>query len=465
MSLSIISRPSKTISGETSVWNAVGNPIIYDLRREDFDWNQINNNGGFMQVQFNSIDLSDQFSIGDTVYVKSSNGVYDLTATVTGVSFSTNTLVNLDEEYGSSSGGGGYINNVTTRPGYSAYINVYDGDDELINESPFIFSPDFRGDILVNVSAIIRPTLLPDNNFVIGGGHTQNDSGVFTPSGFYIEYLEDWTGNNESLIYQTDSVNIFFAVLGANQIPASYGGNLAEYVIWQDSAPQAKFLQLMNKPVIWKDWPAFICTIHDVGTTIEMEINDGVSGVISNTTSPSQKLVMWDLYTIINSAVTDLVIGDLTVTIEQVSGSPATKTESLIIDYRESCKNGIMLLGRNHLGGVIQWLFEYSQEYTFDYGNDRKARRMVLHTDSLTINQWEALQDFITLGQVYRDNILELTSDTIKTSTRVGQQVYIIEQDGTKTGVIVIPTKNQTKTKKYSHEFEIEIEYPEVFAV
>jgi hypothetical protein len=108
-------------------------------------------------------------------------------------------------------------------------------------------------------------------------------------------------------------------------------------------------------------------------------------------------------------------------------------------------------------------MFDVDQDYTFDYGNSIKAKRQVLKTNNLTINEWESLQDFISLGEVYRNNIVEFSSTTIKTSSRIGQQAYVISSAGVKTGVIVIPTNNSTRTRQIKHYFEIEIEYPEEF--
>jgi len=121
------------------------------------------------------------------------------------------------------------------------------------------------------------------------------------------------------------------------------------------------------------------------------------------------------------------------------------------------------LIGRNTLGGCLSWLFDISQDYTFEYADGRKAKRLVLFAEDLTLNEWEALQDFITLGEVYRENIVELTSSTLKTKSRIGSQVYAVDQDGNKVGVIVIPINNQTKTRQVKHKFQIEIEYPEEF--
>jgi hypothetical protein len=110
-------------------------------------------------------------------------------------------------------------------------------------------------------------------------------------------------------------------------------------------------------------------------------------------------------------------------------------------------------------------MFDISQEQGYDNANGIKAKRHGLFTNHLTLNQWEALQDFITLGETYRNNITEFTSATIKTSSRIGQQLYVVDADGAKIGVIASPTGNSTFTRQVRHLFNLEIEYPEEFAL
>lgn len=474
MSLVITQRPETTISGETSRWNAVGNPIVYKMQRRDYDFDQVNNNGGLLQLQFNSVDLSLDFTISDVVYMKSDNGVYSAAGTVTAVSFSTNTLVTVDITYVSPAPGG-LVNNHTTRPGYNVSVLAYEFDGTPLHESPFVYSPDSTGLVTAIVSAILRPPLSPDNNFNPAGINMQEDAGVYRS--FYIDYLEDWTGNTGSDVYESDVANIFHVILGARQIPAPYGGNMAEYVTWEDRSPLGNWLTRFSKPVMWKDYPLYIgfiagelsaVTAYRLLLANELPISGSSHFGTGNTATDHNTVKIIDFNNVYEVGTFDDNDKNL-LAVLLYNSPPFTDadyiTEVIEIEVRDVCRNPIMLLGRNSLGGPMQWVFEWTQEYTFDYGNDRKAKRLVLHTDGLTLNQWEVLQDFITLGQVYRNNLLELTSTTIKTSTRIGQQVYVVEPDGSKIGVIVIPTKNQTKTRQYNHEFEIEIEFPEVFAV
>lgn len=140
-------------------------------------------------------------------------------------------------------------------------------------------------------------------------------------------------------------------------------------------------------------------------------------------------------------------------------------TDTITIDVDESCANPVYLLARNSLGGCLNWMFDISQEQSYDTANSIKAKRHTLFTTHLTLNQWESLQDFITLGETYRNNITEFTSSTIKTSSRIGQQVYVVDSDGEKIGVIAQQTGNTTLTKQVRHLFNLEIEYPEAFAL
>lgn len=180
---------------------------------------------------------------------------------------------------------------------------------------------------------------------------------------------------------------------------------------------EGKFLTKLQSPVFWEGYPALISAI--VGEEVSGNVYLQATGDATTPADLSGQLVHFDLNQI------TIADGDEITLIEDGSLDDPEISETLTIEVREPCENPIMLMGRNSLGGVLQWLFEGSQEYRFDYGNGVKAKRLVLYTDNLTLNQWEALQDFITLGEVYNNNITEFTSGTIKTSTRIGQQLYV----------------------------------------
>ena len=106
--------------------------------------------------------------------------------------------------------------------------------------------------------------------------------------------------------------------------------------------------------------------------------------------------------------------------------------------------------------------FQINQEYTWNYSANKKAKRLTLYADNLTLNQWEAIQGLNTTGEIYRTNITEMNTNINRTSDKVGQAVNILNPDGSKTGVVVITQPNSTQTKQIKHSAVITIEYPEV---
>lgn len=448
----ITQKPTATILGETSIWNAAGNPIVYKLQRKDQQFNQVNNNGGFVQLQFNGVNLVSFFTVSDSIYVKSDNGVYASYGTVTARVFSGgNTLVTTDQAY-TSAATTGFTNNDTQRADYRVSIDLVNASNVPFNPDPIEYQPDPTGYLLLNVSGIVRSLILPDNNTALSSFGCVDDSGIYLS--FYLGYTEIWESSANVQSIDTQQV---IAVLGSLQIPSTYGGNLAEYSSFNDGGPIGKWLTKLTTPVMWRGWPFSLDAI----------INEGVSGNIyvdagSNTSTPA--LFSGKVISAVLTGATDSANDTFTVSIKRSTG-PTQIVETKTIEVQEPCQNPVLLMARNSLGGTLFWMFDFNQEYRYDYGDGRKAKRLLLYTNNLTINRWQALQEFITLGDVYRNSITEFTSSTIKTSSRIGQQVYVVNQDGTKVGVIALPANNSTQTRRQKHFFELEIEFPEEFAV
>jgi hypothetical protein len=139
---------------------------------------------------------------------------------------------------------------------------------------------------------------------------------------------------------------------------------------------------------------------------------------------------------------------------------PASETLTISID--EPCDNVVMLQWRNSLGGDECYPFQINQEYTFQYG-DRKAKRLTLFAEGLTLTQWEAIQGLNTNGELYKTPITEMLTTDTRTMKTVGQSVNIYNSDGTKTGVNVISQANTTNTKQKTHSAVVTIEYPELY--
>jgi hypothetical protein len=176
---------------------------------------------------------------------------------------------------------------------------------------------------------------------------------------------------------------------------------------------------------------------------------------------------------LITGPVGTLTLHDVTLT----EGFLSKKLIDLDIEIRDVCgydadllpvagQNPIHLFWKNSLGGDAFWNFEKYHEYSYTYQNGRKAKRIILFENQLHPVQWEALQELNTTGEIFSTNIIELTSSVNKTSQRIGQQVYMISQDGaTKTGVIVIPSSDRAFARDVTNMIAIEIELPEVFQI
>jgi len=229
----------------------------------------------------------------------------------------------------------------------------------------------------------------------------------------------------------------------------------------------AKWLTKFTRPKLW-DGYSFLLTVCVGDATEEMTcVVSGydaagvlISTVNSDPVTATNQVIDFNIPVIYGS------VTPVTYFTAYVKDSfDEVKTDVITIDVVSPCANAVMLMARNSLGGVLQWLFDFSQEISFSTDNEEKAKRLFMSEQNINQNQWLALQDFITLGTVYRNNIVEFLSTTNKTTSRTGQQIYVLSTSNTKIGVIAQPVNNTTLTRYKKNLFEIEIEYPIEFAV
>ena len=191
------------------------------------------------------------------------------------------------------------------------------------------------------------------------------------------------------------------------------------------------------------------------GSTVSLNITYNGIYVLTSTPSSPEVPAYKTIYFDAGASVSHMA--DITI---EVINEPFSETVS--VDLIEECQNTIVLAWRNSLGGPECFPFQYNQEYTWYYG-DRKAKRLTLFAKNLTLSQWEAIQGLNTLGELYRTPITEMTTSLNRTSATIGQSVYVLNSDGTKTGVNVIGQSNTTNTKQKRHSAIVTIEYPELF--
>ena len=452
----VLSRPIK----DSCRFNAVGKPIVFKLRREDYQFNQINNNASFAQIQINATDLTTYFEVGNSVYVEGLGA-----ATVTASSFSTNTLVTIDIAFTATSTG--YINNNSKRTDYRIEVEVFNSVTNVSLGPRLVHDPDEAGEIRANISGIVKTFLTPDWE-----EPTVNAPEPDTFLDVFIKYQEFYDATLWELINDNNSIVCVFAtlpmLLGSPPDFTRYihGGNFLSFEPENDTKLWLTRFDVMS---MWRDWPFTLSFIWPLSlTAINRRViqydSEGseLSDTITVLTADLNKIHRMDLGDI------DADAKRLVVTLQDGNESGDVPiTSELIIDVKDPCDSQLMLFWKNSLGGDSFWMFDESQDYEVGYPGGRKVNRMGLFSDNLKIKDWDAINELNSPTEVINSNIVDYEmSDVInKTQFRNDQQVYIITQDLIKTGVIVIPASNATKTIYKKHAIEITIELPELFTV
>lgn len=465
MSLTVTQRPSTTIGGNTSRWNAAKNPIVYKMIRKDFNITNVANSGGALQITVNAnlttltTAQGGPVVIGSKLWVVTDNGVYNALYTVVTVTNAANSVVTFGAGTFISAATTGYIN-LQQRTNYRVLVGVYNSLNALI--STLSYSPDKSGNLIIDVSTPLLNNISVDNvaNYVTG--FTTNDE-ITSYIKFYIRYRELWTNSNET--ETNDTANQFFALYGSRQIGEPYGGNMAEYVNYENGNPAALFLTKFTRPSIWRGYPFSITTITSdnvstnsnfIGTYFRLD-GFAISSFFLTKVANAGKVLRLSPN---NALAIPSDAAYLTISYENTL---LTLSEIKRIYIKQPCSNPVLLWWRNSLGGDAFWMFEFNQSYSYRYDNGRKAKRYVLFASDLTLNEFDAINELNTLGEVYEPAITELTPTVNKSQARIGSQVYMMDATGKKTGVIVIPSEVSTKTKFTKHKIQITIELPEIY--
>ena len=478
-------RPSETISGETSKWNAVANPITYRWQRKDFVFTDIDDltpgdpiklviTGSAIAATINAAMAAGTPTMSNgspvmwvTFYnALYADGYYEFLGAVDG---GGNTYIDIEyigtlDVPSQGVNTGGFINS-TGLVNFGIEATIHGAAESLtptslqyLTPTSFIQSAEPSGKIVFNASPILRSYLLADNDLdLVAATWAGTPFAQDRFKEFYIKYRMVYDGSAEA--YTDDTANRFYATLSGLNIPSTYGSNLAEYVTFADGTPKAKWLTKMVKPVMWRGWPFSVAVIvgaiaADFKFTVTKDAANAESTVPDGLDNTVQQLSMKGLSNI-DANTKQLEVKGFT--------GATLLTETLEIEMRQACQNPVMLLGRNAKGGPLYWLFGYRQVISYTDKDGTKVKELTLVTDDLTLEQWEALQDFVRLGVTYDNFISEFTSATIKTQSQVGNQLYILDEAGNKIGVTVVPRDSSTNNKNVTNAFEITVLYPEEF--
>jgi len=438
------------------------NPIIYLLRREDFQFDQINDNGGFAQIQINSVDLTTDFEVDDSVYIEGLGA-----ATVTASAFSTHTLITTDLVFSGTATG--YINNNSKRTDHKIEVEVFDYETGDSLGPRLVVDAGENGEVKVDISGILRGYLMAYWEEV-----ALNEVETYTSKKIYIIYQEfyDATYWTETSDIASPNIAVFgFIPLLLNSPPNftryAHGGNLLSYF---PGDILRKFLTRFTSPSIWRDypwsisfiWPSSILTMDrrvkqydSEGTELSNELESLESGSGPTITDRVHRLSVGT----INADATEIKLS--------LESEGTQITEEITLQVKDACDMPVLLWWKNCVGGDSFWLFDESQEYEFTYPSGKRAKRLQLFADNLTIDEWDAINELNSPTEVIAKNIVdyEMSNTVDKTHFRNDNQVYIINSDAEKVGVIAVATGADTRTDYRKHSIQITIELPEFFTV
>jgi len=201
--------------------------------------------------------------------------------------------------------------------------------------------------LIINITSVLRAQLLADNDIDLTNTNIEMHDDVNVYQKFYIKYKEVWTGSANSLV--SDGGNQFFAVLGARQIPSTYGGNFFEYTVFSSvDYSDAKFLTKMTKPVWWRGYPFVLSAIIDdslTTTSLDLKVVADSTQYAGQQLSKSGKLVGC-YFGFVGTGVID-GSSEAVVTIVDFATKAINYTEALTVELKDPCTNSIMLMARN----------------------------------------------------------------------------------------------------------------------
>lgn len=240
-------------NGNLSRWNAAFNPIWFKYQRKDFEVTSVTLDSGtgnilvavnadmtnvkarsVITTLYGNID-----SVGDFVYINTEKyaGSYEVLSKTTGT-LVLNTPYTVDDTTG-------FININSLRPSYYietiiTYIDQLTGKFATITSKNYPF-PD--GHCNVDLSSFLKSLLIVKD---YSGYNILNYRDLQLSASYTINYAEVWTGNTPVFASITRPFYVLFVAMQLQQIG---GGNMQEYVPYQQGFQPAKWLTSFLMPV------------------------------------------------------------------------------------------------------------------------------------------------------------------------------------------------------------------------
>ncbi len=259
----ITRRPEKTIYGsETSRWGALFNPYLFEVTRKDYNVTSTAIRPAYhatlptVETDANPAELPTFLSAGQNIYL--SSGIYEGVYVVQSV---TGKYITIDTTY-IGVGGSGYVNLVDFLLNFKMYFNIYSAAGTFIDD--LTCKPNTAGLVLLDVSGALQK--LCNNSDTAAMAVVENQVAEDMSGDFYLGYGFSYKVGDLT-ITTTEQVDgsIYYWTASAQQITGkqfSYGQNMAEYVPFNVSGSEAKFLSAFTQPRMWAGFPFTLSFIY-----------------------------------------------------------------------------------------------------------------------------------------------------------------------------------------------------------
>lgn len=492
-------KPHTENSIRISWWNCSRHPMLFTFWRIDMVIGAMAAmTSGKTAIQFALTQTAAlELNEGDTVFVKTADGLYNTTGTLTYVDTSNGSFyyIETDIDWVGAPVGGGYVNNLS-RSGY--YVEA-----EILGTDPVSGTQRVWGTARVstNNEGFAR---LDASGYLHGyvdkvNGYDYTTKNVIDPyvfGSFVLRYTGKWVNGSESTTY-TDTNRVWF-VDAVKNLLSKYGQNLCDYLPFNDSTltEKAKFLCDFERPTYFQGYPFDLSVIvpdfvgNSVGATAneERHLVDGTVDGTSDTALIQYKENAVQRVKLVESYATDITdidfwlnAGDLAQedyiesgyidsnyfeSIGAVAVSPFRFTEIKNIKVVNPCDDSpIYLAWRNSKGGWSYWLFTKFQEHNIGskvsgvVGQEPDDLETAMHREITTsIRQSEK----ITVGGVVKiEDISGLRY--LESSPRV--QMLISQSPLTWLTVQMAPKGIKYRTDGNNIDVEFDILLPETYTI
>ena len=414
MALTILARPPLLAASK--------NPIIYQLKREDF---QTTTTAASDLIRITGSDETSQFNQNDKIWLSTETTEKNRLVTVnTAVFTGGNTDITVFEDL--QNDGAGYINLITGRVDYRVDVTLYDGAGEELFEQPFEYTPLQSGVLNADVSEALNSILVPSLSTATEVAGVLHQSARATT--YYIVATERY---NDTIGTQIDdSGNTRDAIQARQQVDDANFPSMANYLI--KNGTTSAWLSRLDEGIIYDGF------LNTVGGFFEENgpVIIRIRGYDINKANPVE--TDENIGSNINGVYYYSFKGDSQYGFQSIQAYVGTTAISQELFFRvENCTGNLLFLRYlNNLGGVTNIGLEYNQlaEATYDeaieYENFGDLRSSSKKTESESRIRFSGDTPAVTRKQarIY-DEIKR--SPSVQVMNEFGEKIGVISRTNT----------------------------------